>query len=284
MPHRDHIPFALGPRTSPPENHRTGGPIDPDRLRQLLDDFKAGRLTAEEAVERLAGLPFQDLGFAKGDHHRALRTGFPEVVLGQAKTPEQVAALATSILGASDRLLVTKAAPEAFSAVKDVVADATYDQAARAIVVDRRDAHPGIPGVVVLSAGTSDQPVAREAVITAELMGCQVRQVADVGVAGIHRLFDSLPAVRDARVVIAVAGMEGALPSVVGGLVRAPVIAVPTSVGYGASYGGLAALLAMMNSCAPGVAVVNIDNGFGAGYLAGLIALAPDHESTRSNT
>ena len=193
------------------------------------------------------------------------------MVFGQGKPPEQVAILATTLLESSDRLLVTKAEPEAYAAVVEKVPDATYDRAARTIVVDRRKDPRPVPGVVVVSGGTSDLPVAREATITAELMDCDVERVDDVGVAGIHRLFDSMPAIQSARVIVAVAGMEGALPSVIGGLVSAPVIAVPTSVGYGASFGGLAALLAMLNSCAPGVAVVNIDNGFGAGYLAALM-------------
>ena len=222
-------------------------------------------------MAQLRDLPFQDLGFAKVDHHRALRQGFPEVVFGQGKTPKQIAKLAASLMTGSDRLLVTKAAPEAYAPVKEAFPDATYDEDAHTIVVDRREsAEPG-PSVAVVSGGTSDLPVAREAAITAELMDCQVEEIVDVGVAGIHRLFDSLPSIQEAEAVVAVAGMEGALPSVVGGLVRVPVIAVPTSVGYGASYGGLAALLAMLNSCAPGVAVVNIDNGFGAGYLAAMM-------------
>jgi NCAIR mutase (PurE)-related protein len=216
-------------------------------------------------------MPFQDLGFAKVDHQRALRKGFPEVVFGQGKTPEQTATLASTILEGSDRLLITKATPEAFSEVKARVPDADYEKTARIIVVDRRLDKVVVPGVVVISGGTSDLPVACEAVVTAELMDCEVQRVFDVGVAGLHRLIDSLPTLEKARVIVAVAGMEGALPSVVGGLVKAPVIAVPTSVGYGASFGGLAALLAMLNSCSPGVAVVNIDNGFGAGYLAALI-------------
>ena len=224
-------------------------------------------------MSRLAELPYEDLEFAKLDHHRALRKGFPEVVYGLGKTPEQVATIAESILRHSDRLLVTKTGPESYAAVRERVADAAYDPTARTITVDRRvDAEP-VPGVVVASGGTSDLPVVAEAAVTAEIMGCQVERISDVGVAGIHRLLDHLPALRRARVVVAVAGMEGALPSVVGGLVAAPVIAVPTSVGYGASYDGLAALLAMLNSCAPGVAVVNIDNGFGAGYLAAQICL-----------
>ena len=224
-------------------------------------------------MSRLAALPYEDLEFARLDHHRALRKGFPEVVYGLGKTPEQVATIAESILRHSDRLLVTKTGPESYAAVRERVADAVYDPTARTITVDRRvDAEP-VPGVLVASGGTSDLPVVAEAAVTAEIMGCQVERISDVGVAGIHRLLDHLPALRRARVVVAVAGMEGALPSVVGGLVAAPVIAVPTSVGYGASYDGLAALLAMLNSCAPGVAVVNIDNGFGAGYLAAQICL-----------
>ena len=217
-------------------------------------------------------MPYRDLGFAKVDHHRALRKGFPEVVYGEGKTPEQVAGLAAALLETSDRLLVTRAAPEVFVRVEADIEDAVYDELARTIVVDRREKRELVPGVVVASGGTSDAPVAQEAAVTAELMDCQVERLLDVGVAGIHRLFDKLDVLQSARVVVAIAGMEGALPSVIGGLVRAPVIAVPTSVGYGASFGGIAALLAMLNSCAPGVSVVNIDNGFGAGYLAAVIA------------
>ena len=251
---------------------RHGGcSIDEARLRGLLDSFKDGRLSADDVIAQLSVLPYEDLGFAKVDHHRMLRKGFPEVVFGQGKSPEQIAALATALLKTSDRLLVTKVAPEAFEEVRARIPDAAYDDTARAISVDRRKDPKLVPGVTVVSGGTSDLPVASEAALTAELMDCEVERVDDVGVAGIHRLFDSLPAIQKARVVVAVAGMEGALPSVLGGLVRMPVIAVPTSVGYGASFDGLAALLAMLNSCAPGVAVVNIDNGFGAGYLAALV-------------
>ena len=229
-------------------------------------------MSIDDAVARLRVLPFQDLGFARVDHHRAIRRGFPEVIFGQGKTPEQVAAIAVAHLEESDRLLVTKAAPNAFEALKARVPDAKYDEAARAIVVDRRGEVIRLDGVLVLSAGTADIPVASEAAVTAELMDCDVQRVFDVGVAGLHRILDTLPALQRARVIVAVAGMEGALPSVVAGLVRAPVIAVPTSIGYGASFDGLAALLAMLNSCAEGIGVVNIDNGFGAGYLAALIA------------
>ena len=200
-----------------------------------------------------------------------MRTGFPEVVFAQGKSPEQVASIAAEVLQASDRLLVTRASPDVFAAVRQVVPDAVYEQPARAIVADRRTDRRTTPGVVVACAGTADLPVASEAVVTAELMDCEVERLFDVGVAGLHRLLRQMPAIRRARVIVVVAGMDGALPSVVGGLASVPVIAVPTSVGYGASFEGLAALLAMLNSCAPGVGVVNIDNGFGAGYLAAMI-------------
>ena len=194
------------------------------------------------------------------------------MIFGDGKTPAQIAGIAQAVLGRSDRLLATRVAPDAAAAVRAAVPDAVYHDAARVIVVDRRKVVRSVPGVVVASAGTSDLPVAEEAALTAGLMDCEVVRLADVGVAGLHRLLDSLDVLREASVVVAVAGMEGALPSVIGGLVSAPVIAVPTSVGYGASFGGAAALLAMLNSCAPGVAVVNIDNGFGAGYMAATIA------------
>ena len=193
------------------------------------------------------------------------------MVFAQGKSPEQVASIAAEVLQASDRLLVTRASPDAFAAVRQVVPDASYDETARAIVADRRSDRRTTPGVLVACAGTADLPVALEAAVTAELMDCEVERLFDVGVAGLHRLLRQMPAIRRAKVIVVVAGMEGALPSVVGGLVSVPVIAVPTSVGYGASFEGLAALLAMLNSCAPGVGVVNIDNGFGAGYLAAMI-------------
>ena len=247
-------------------------PIDEMRLRALLQDVKDGRLSIDESIARLSVLPFEDLGFAKVDHHRAVRKGFPEVMLGLGKSPEQVATIAAALLDKSDRLLVTKASADAFEALLEKAPDAAYDETARTIVVDRREERTRVPGVLVVSGGTADLPVACEAAVTAELMDCEVERAFDIGVAGLHRLLDRLPALRKAHVVVAVAGMEGALPSVVGGLVGVPVIAVPTSVGYGASFGGLAALLSMLNSCAEGVGVVNIDNGFGAGYLAALIA------------
>ena len=251
--------------------------IDETRLRAVLRDFKTDGISEDEVISRLIDLPFEDLDFAKVDHHRALRQGFPEVIFGQGKSPEQIASISDALLQRSDRLLVTRASQAAYDAVAANIADARYERMARCIVVDRRppDERKQTPGVMVVCAGTADLPVASEAVVTAEIMGCQVERVFDVGVAGLHRLLVQLPALQRARVVVAVAGMEGALPSVVGGLVQAPVIAVPTSVGYGASFDGLAALLAMLNSCATGIGVVNIDNGFGAGFLAALINAVP---------
>ena len=233
--------------------------------------YRDGSVPLDDVMRLLRDLPYEDLEFAKVDHHRALRKGFPEVVFGEGKTPEQVARIVDALVQQSSVVLVTRASLEAYSAVKARVPDARYSETARAVYVDRNDGIEAISGVLVLSAGTADLPVATEATLTAELMGCGVEKAFDVGVAGIHRLLDQRPALERAKVVIAVAGMEGALPSVVGGLVDVPVIAVPTSVGYGASFQGLAALLAMLNGCAPGVGVVNIDNGFGAGYLAAMI-------------
>ncbi len=247
-------------------------PIDESNIRQLLAELQAGRITVDEAAARLASQSYEDLGFARVDHDRAARKGFPEVIFGDGKKPAQVAEIAQAVLGRADRLLATRVAPDAAAAVLEAVPDAVYHETARVIVVDRRDDVRPVPGVVVASAGTSDLSVGEEAALTAELMDCEVVRLVDVGVAGLHRLLDRVDVLREASVVVAVAGMEGALPSVIGGLVAAPVIAVPTSVGYGASFGGVAALLAMLNSCAPGVAVVNIDNGFGAGYMAATIA------------
>lgn len=223
-------------------------------------------------MAQLNVLPYEDLGFAKVDHHRGLRKGFPEVVFGKGKSPDQVAKIAEAILKSSDRLLITRATEATFDTVRACIPDVTYNHTAQTISLDRRAPQLLTPGIVIASAGTADLPVAGEAAVIAELMDCEVAKVNDVGVAGIHRLFDTLPSLREARVIIAVAGMEGALPSVIAGLVQAPVIAVPTSVGYGTSFEGLAALLAMLNSCSEGLAVVNIDNGFGAGYVAALIA------------
>ncbi len=236
----------------------------------MLEALREGALSVDDALDSLRDLPYEDLGFASLDHHRALRTGFPEVVLGIGKTPEQIAAISEKLAARSDRLLVTRADPEAYRLVRERVPDAKYDVTARAITVDRaREAKR--PGVAICCAGTADLPVAEEARVTAELMGSAVDQMYDVGVAGLHRLLDKAERLRAAKAIVVVAGMEGALPSVVAGLVSAPVIAVPTSVGYGASFRGLAPLLAMLNACAAGVTVVNIDNGFGAGYVAAVI-------------
>jgi len=247
-----------------------GGAIDQQRLRELLQGVAAGATSIDAAVDELRLLPYEDLGFAKIDHHRALRDALPEVVLGQGKTPEQAAEIARRLAERAGRVLVTRADAACYAAVRSALPDAVYHETARAITFDRQPT-PRQPGVAVLCGGTADLPVAEEAAVTADLMGNAVERVYDVGVAGIHRLLDHLPVLGEARVLVVVAGMEGALPSVVAGLVAVPVIAVPTSVGYGASFGGIAPLLAMLNACAAGVAVVNIDNGFGAGYLAAVI-------------
>jgi hypothetical protein len=226
-------------------------------------------------------LPYEDLGFAKPDHHRALRQGFPEVVLAEGKTPGQVAAIAERLRAGHERIIITKASPACYRKVKERLGSALYHETAKIITFKHSQKKKAMPGILVISGGTADLPIAEEAAITAEEMGNEVERAYDVGVAGIHRLLDSIPRLRQAHVVVAVAGMEGALPSVVGGLVSVPVIAVPTSVGYGASFRGIAALLTMLNSCTAGVAVVNIDNGFGAGYLAALINKAYYQRRTR---
>lgn len=237
----------------------------------LLEQVRDGRITTDEALSKLRDLPFQDLGYARIDHHRPLRTGSPEVVLGMGKTPEQIAGIVAALQGRGHPVLVTKSDRYAYGAVLNVAPDAEYHQLSGAIVVRSDSEKPMKPGTLIVTAGTADLPVAEEAKLTAGLMGQEVELLADLGVAGLHRLLDRLPQIREARVIIVVAGMDAALPAVVAGLVSAPVIAVPTSAGYGASFEGLAALLSMLNSCAPGVAVVNIDNGFGAGYLAAQI-------------
>ncbi len=243
-------------------------------LTGIMQKVKNGDISIEKAVQDLSVLPYEDMDFAKMDHHRSVRTGFPEVIFGRGKTIEQIAAVSVSIISRSQKLLVTHAVPEAFQAVKTQIADAHYNPVSRTIVVNRVKNESLRRGVTVVTGGTADIPIAEEAAVTAELMGNRVEKIFDVGVAGIHRLLDKLPLLRDSHVLVAVAGMEGALPSVLGGLVSIPVIAVPASTGYGANFNGLAPLLTMLNSCAPGVAVVNIDNGFGAGYLAGLINLS----------
>ncbi|MGA8867105.1 MAG: nickel pincer cofactor biosynthesis protein LarB [Candidatus Sulfotelmatobacter sp.] len=249
--------------------------MNAESVRKLFDQVRRGALTPDEAVERLRHLPFEDLGFAKVDHHRALRAGMPEVIFGERKSPAQVAAIFARLAKHGGNVLATHADAKQFAAVRKKLRGAAYRELARAIVLQRDGTQYGKGTIAVVSAGTSDIPVAEEALVTAELMGNQVKHFYDVGVAGIHRLLANREALTKARVIVVCAGMEGALPSVVGGLVGVPVIAVPTSVGYGASFKGLTALLGMLNSCASNVSVVNIDNGFGAGYVASLINRLP---------
>jgi len=228
--------------------------VNRERIKQLLEDARAGRISVDEATDALAHLPYEDLEFARVDHHRALRQGFPEVIFGKGKTAEQIVKIAERILEHNPNLLISRTTEEVFQQVTALATDAEFHREAG-----------------MISVGTSDIPVAEEAAVTATAMGNRVTRIYDVGVAGIHRLFGARADFESARVIIVVAGMEGALPSVVGGMVSVPVIAVPTSIGYGASFDGLAALLGMLNSCASNVAVVNIDNGFGAGFVASLI-------------
>ena len=242
-----------------------------EKLRILLEQVKGGEIAVDDALQSLRTLPFEDLGFSKIDHHRQLRTGFPEVIFCQGKTVEHVKQISERILAAGHPLLATRATADMYKAVKEVQPTARYNELGRTITVSQSEEDSGVSGILVVSAGTSDLPVAEEAAETALMMGNQPDRLYDVGVAGLHRLMSNHEKLLNARVIIVVAGMEGALPSVVGGLVDCPVIAVPTSIGYGASFGGLAALLGMLNSCASGVTVVNIDNGFGAGYSASLI-------------
>jgi NCAIR mutase (PurE)-related protein len=244
--------------------------MDQNRLKNLLGDLQAGRVDLPTAVAQLEKLPFEDIGYAKIDHHRCCRTGVSEVIYCEGKTLAQIQGIVTRLAAGHDNILATRAAPEVFEAVREVAPDCGYHETARIVVVKPRPLSP-IGNIAVLCAGTSDIPVAEEAAVTAEVLGSRVARIYDVGVAGIHRLLDKREQLGRANVAVVVAGMEGALTSVVGGLVPYPVIGVPTSIGYGASFGGLAALLAMLNSCAAGVSVVNIDNGFGAGYQAALI-------------
>lgn len=246
--------------------------MDVKILEKLLEDVQQGRLPISEALERLRTLPFENLGFACVDHHRHLRQGFPEVIFAAGKPLDQVRAILASLWSRADRILITRLNPEHAEIIAKEFPEARYYPNSRAMTLNRGEIPDQGRGlIVVISAGTSDIPVAEEAAVTARIMGHRVETVYDCGVAGLHRLLAHRSLFRQATVFVVVAGMEGALPSVVGGLVDRPVVAVPTSVGYGASFGGLAALLAMLNSCANGVAVVNIDNGFGAGYLAALI-------------
>jgi pyridinium-3,5-biscarboxylic acid mononucleotide synthase len=244
-------------------------------LRDLLEQVARGQVDVDAAREQLIEVirarPYENLGFARVDHHRAVRQGFPEVVLGLGKTPAQIAAIAGEIASRGSTLLITRATDAAYDAVRRGLPAATYYADAAIIALRQRDVSKGKGTILVAAAGTSDLAVAEEAAITAELMGNDVERIYDVGVAGLHRLLDERQRLESARVIIVVAGMEGALPSVVSGLVSVPVVAVPTSIGYGASFGGIAALLGMLNSCASGVSVVNIDNGFGAAAVASLI-------------
>src|SRR5262245_12888149 len=253
--------------------------MTPHDIRTLLERLSSGEVALDAAVDELAARfraqPLEDLGFARVDHHRASRQGFPEVILGLGKTPDQVAAIAERIIARGHSLLVTRANEAMYAAVCAKAPAAVLHETARAITLKAGDVPPGRGTVMVAAAGTSDLPVAEEAAITAETMGNVVDRLYDVGVAGLHRLLREHDRLASARVIVVVAGMEGALPSVVAGLVKVPVIAVPTSIGYGASFGGLAALLGMLNSCANGVSVVNIDNGFGAGCIASLINHLP---------
>lgn len=245
--------------------------MDRSQIEALLTEVRESRTTVGEALNRLRDMPFEDMGFAKLDHHRALRTGMPEVIFSAGKTAAQVAQIFERMAKAGGNVLATRASRECFDAVVGVESRATYHETARAITLTQLQAPAGKGNICVVCAGTSDLPVAEEAAVTARLMGNTVELIADVGVAGIHRLLAQKTSLQGARVLIVCAGMEGALPTVVAGLVNAPVLAVPTSVGYGASFGGVAALLGMLNTCSPNVSVVNIDNGFGAACIASLI-------------
>jgi len=240
-------------------------------LRELLEAVRTGRLSVSEALESLRRLPFEPLGFANIDHHRSVRCAFPEVIFCAGKTAAQVAAIFERLAAAGHNVLATRATPDQYEAVRAVCGRAVYEAIARCVTLRQRPAASSAGYIALVTAGTSDLPVIEEARVTCEIMDQRTRVICDVGIAGIHRLLAHQRELNEARVVVVAAGMEGALASVVGGLVAVPVIAVPTSIGYGASFQGLAPLLTMLNSCAPGVAVVNIDNGFGAGYLAAII-------------
>ncbi|MDT8715154.1 nickel pincer cofactor biosynthesis protein LarB [Clostridium sp. 19966] len=240
-------------------------------IKNLLEDVKNNKVDIEAAAKEIEDLPFKDLGFANIDNHREIRTGYPEVIYCSGKTVEQVKSIVEFMLTKDDNILATRASEEMFQSVREVCSEASYNKLARTITIKRRETKLTDSYIAIISAGTSDLPVVEEAAETAMIMGNRVEKIVDVGVAGIHRLFARLDVIRGAKVVIVIAGMEGALASVIGGLVDKPVIAVPTSVGYGANFNGLAALLSMLNSCANGISVVNIDNGFGAAYNASMI-------------
>ena len=245
--------------------------METDEIQKVLAEFRADGVTADEAARQLRGLYFEDIGYARVDHGRAARQGFPEVVFGMGKTPEQIAGIFERIVARSANVLVTRTTAEVYGVIRNIHTDAEWHASAGVIRVMRDETELGMGEITVCTAGTSDIPVAEEAALTAEAMGNRVQRIWDAGVAGVHRILAERERLQNSRVVIVCAGMEGALPSVVGGLVRVPVIAVPTSIGYGASFGGVAALLGMLNSCASNVTVVNIDNGFGAGFTASLI-------------
>ena len=253
--------------------------MSPKQILELLEQVSAGKITPDEGLSRLKHLPFEDLGYARVDHHRTLRSGFPEVVFGKGKTPDQTVGIVKSLLKQKTNILVTRTNEDTWKKVRRVTRKAEFNSAAQtiSIVNDTKVYGDGI--IYVVCAGTSDIPVAEEAALTARLMGNEVRTSFDVGIAGIHRLLNIREALMEAAVVVAVAGMEGALASVVGGILSVPVIAVPTSIGYGSNFGGLSALLTMLNSCASNVVTVNIDNGFGAGYVAGLINRKERHKT-----
>ncbi|MDA7916172.1 nickel pincer cofactor biosynthesis protein LarB [Verrucomicrobia bacterium] len=240
-------------------------------IRKLLGEFKAGTASPDDVLQQLKAAPYEDLGFALVDHHREIRSGFPEVIFGEGKTPEQVAGITEALIAKSNQVLITRANDSHYLAVKAKHDNAQQHPTARCITVEQEPLPKRSGEILIICAGTSDLPVAEEALVTANIMGNQARLLSDVGVAGLHRLLSHTKSIQEAHVIIAVAGMEGALPSVVAGLTSKPVIAVPTSVGYGTNLGGIAALLGMLNSCGSGVTVVNIDNGFGAGYAASQI-------------
>jgi pyridinium-3,5-biscarboxylic acid mononucleotide synthase len=245
--------------------------MNPEYIKNILQSIQDGTKNVDEAMKDLKDLPYADLGYARVDHHRYLRRGYPEVIFCSGKTPAQIKGIVANMLPLGNNILGTRASIEAFEAVKSICATAEYNELGKTIVVRQKEEKKTETYIGIITAGTSDIPVAEEASVTAELFGNKVERLFDVGIAGIHRLYDKIEVIKGARVLIVIAGMEGALPSVVGGLVDSPVIAVPTSVGYGAAFGGVAALLGMLTSCTSGISVVNIDNGFGAAYMASMI-------------
>jgi NCAIR mutase (PurE)-related protein len=245
--------------------------MNENKLKEILNEVKAGKINPDEAVKLFRDFDYKDLGYAKVDNHRSLRTGYPEIIFGQNKTPDQIEGIVKYMIEHDSNILVTRTTEDVYQRIVKIAPDAIFHPLARTITIRKVTNEKPVTHIAVVSAGTSDMNVTEEAAVTAEIFDNEVRRYYDVGVAGIHRFYDKLSEVRQARVIIVVAGMEGALPSIVGGMVDKPVIAVPTSVGYGANFGGLSALLGMLTSCASGVSVVNIDNGFGAGYLASMI-------------